>query len=126
MPSTIPADTNGASLAGASVRSGLSDEKISSYDQLIFFYQHVYYAFWIGTCPQTLTEFVDSPIGLAAFLLDHDAHSLELIARSFNGQTEGLMLDDVLDNVTLFWLTNTVVSAARLYWKNKLAFFTPK
>ena len=126
MPGAIPADINQASLAGASAPSGLSDEEISSYDQLVFFYKHVYYAFWMGTRPQTLAGFADSPIGLATFLLDHDARSLELIARSFDGQAEGLTPDDVLDNVTLFWLTNTAVSAARLYWENKLAFFSPK
>jgi pimeloyl-ACP methyl ester carboxylesterase len=76
--------------------------------------------------PQSLTGFADSPIGLATFLLDHDARSLELIARAFDGQPGGLTRDDVLDNVTLFWLTNTGVSAARLYWENKLAFFSPK
>src|SRR5271170_2571907 len=126
MPGAIPADIDQASLAGASAPSGLSDEELSSYDQLVFFYKHVYYAFWMGTRPQTLAGFADSPIGLATFLLDHDARSLELIARSFDGQAEGLTPDDVLDNVTLFWLTNTAVSAARLYWENKLAFFSPK
>jgi pimeloyl-ACP methyl ester carboxylesterase len=126
MPAAVPADINQASLAGASAPSGLSDEEISSYDQLVFFYKHVYYAFWMGTRPQTMAGFADSPIGLATFLLDHDARSLELIARSFDGQAEGITPDDVLDNVTLFWLTNTAVSAARLYWENKLAFFSPK
>jgi pimeloyl-ACP methyl ester carboxylesterase len=126
MPGAVPADINQASLAGASAPSGLSDEEISSYDQLVFFYKHVYYAFMMGTRPQTLAGFADSPIGLATFLLDHDARSLELIARSFDGQAEGLTPDDVLDNVTLYWLTNTAVSAARLYWENKLAFFSPK
>ena len=126
MPGAIPADIDQASMAGASAPSGLSEEEISSYDQLVFFYRHVYYAFWMGTRPQTLAGFADSPIGLATFLLDHDARSLELIARSFDGQAEGLTPDDVLDNVTLFWLTNTAVSAARLYWENKLAFFSPK
>jgi pimeloyl-ACP methyl ester carboxylesterase len=126
MPGAIPADIDQASLAGASAPSGLSDEEMSSYDQLVFFYKHVYYAFWMGTRPQTMVGFADSPIGLATFLLDHDARSLELIARSFDGQAEGLTPDDVLDNVTLFWLTNTAVSAARLYWENKLAFFSPK
>jgi len=126
MPGAIPEDINQASAAGLLAPSGLSDEETSSYDQLVFFYKHVYYAFWMGTRPQNLTGFADSPIGLATFLLDHDARSLELIARSFDGQTEGLTPDDVLDNVTLFWLTNTAVSAARLYWENKLAFFTPK
>jgi len=80
----------------------------------------------MGTRPRTLTAFADSPVGLATFMIDHDARSLELIARSFNGVAEGLTRDDVLDNITLFWLTNTVVSAARLYWERKLAFFTPK
>jgi len=73
-----------------------------------------------------MTGFADSPIGLATFLLDHDARSLELIARSFDGQTEGLTPDDVLDNVTLFLANQHRVSSARLYWENKLAFFTPK
>jgi pimeloyl-ACP methyl ester carboxylesterase len=80
----------------------------------------------MGTRPQTLVGLADSPVGLATFLIDHDARSLELIARSFNGVAEGLTRDDVLDNVTLFWLTNTGVSAARLYWEYKLGFFTPK
>jgi pimeloyl-ACP methyl ester carboxylesterase len=126
MPGAIPADINQASLAGASAPSGLSDEEISSYDQLVFFYKHVYYAFFMGTRPQTLAGLTDSPIGLATFLLDHDARSLELIARSFDGQAEGITPDDFLDNVTLYWLTNTAISAARLYWENKLAFFSPK
>ena len=80
----------------------------------------------MGSRPQTLAGLADSPIGLATFLLDHDARSLELIARSFDGQAEGITPNDVLDNVTLFWLTNTAVSAARLYWENKLPFFTTK
>ena len=126
MPGAIPVDIDQASLAGAPAPSGLSDEERSSYDQLVFFYKHVYYAFWMGTRPQTMTGFADSPIGLATFLLDHDAASLELIARVFDGKTEGLTRDDVLDNVTLFWLTNTGLSSARLYWENKLAFFRPK
>jgi hypothetical protein len=72
----------------------------------------------MGTRPQTLTAFADSPVGLATFMIDHDARSLELIARSFNGVAEGLTRDDVLDNSTLFWLTNTGVSASRLYREN--------
>ena len=79
-----------------------------------------------GDAPATGAAFADSPIGPATFLLDHDARSLELIARSFEGQKEGLTPDDVLHNVTLFWLTNTGVSSARLYAENKLAFFSPK
>jgi hypothetical protein len=92
---------------------------------LTFFYTQAHYAFFMGTRPQTLTGLSDSPIGLATFMIDHDRRSLELIARSFDGVPEGLTRDDVLDNITLFWLTNTGVSAARLYWENKLAFFEP-
>jgi len=116
----------GEKRAKAAQPSGLSDEERSSYEQLVFFYKHVYYAFWMASHPQTMAGFADSPIGLATFLLDHDARSLELIARSFDGQTEGLTPDDVLDNVTLFWLTNTGVSSSRLYWENKLGFFGPR
>jgi pimeloyl-ACP methyl ester carboxylesterase len=126
MPGAIPGEIDHASLAGAPAPSGLSAEERSSYEQLVFFYKHVYYAFWMASRPQTMAGFADSPIGLATFLLDHDARSLELIARSFDGRTEGLTPDDVLDNVTLYWLTNTGVSSARLYWENKLPFFSPK
>ena len=76
--------------------------------------------------PQTLYGIEDSPVGLAAWMLDHDARSEALIARVFDGQSEGLTRDDILDNVTLYWLTNTAVSSARLYWENKLTFFAPK
>jgi pimeloyl-ACP methyl ester carboxylesterase len=126
MPGAIPSEIDGPAFAGAPTPSGLSAEEKSAYDQLVFFYKHVYYAFWMASRPQTGAAFADSPIGLATFLLDHDARSLELIARAFDGQTEGLSRDDVLDNVTLFWLTNTGVSSNRLYWENKLPFFSPK
>ncbi len=126
MPGAIPADIDQASFAGAPAPSGLSAEERRSYDQLVFFYKHVSYGLFMGSRPQTLTGLADSPIGLATFLLDHDARSLELIARSFDGQAEGLTPGDVLDNVTLYWLTNTGVSSARLYWENKGAFFSPK
>ena len=76
--------------------------------------------------PQTLYALADSPVGLAAWMLDHDIASYALIARVFAGQPEGLTRDDILDNVTLYWLTNTAVSSARLYWESKLAFFAPK
>ena len=105
---------------------GLSDEERHAYEQLAFFYTQVYYAFFMGTRPQTLAGLADSPVGLATFMIDHDRRSLELIARSFDGVAEGLTRDDVLDNITLFWLTNTAVSSARLYWEHKLGFFTPK
>jgi pimeloyl-ACP methyl ester carboxylesterase len=63
---------------------------------------------------------------VAAWILDHDADSYALIARVFDGKTEGLTRDDVLDNITLYWLTSTAVSSARIYWENKAAFFAPK
>ena len=66
--------------------------------------------------PQTLYGIADLPVGLAAWMLDHDIRSYELIARVFDGETEGLTRDDILDNVTLYWLTNTAISSARLYW----------
>jgi pimeloyl-ACP methyl ester carboxylesterase len=126
MPGVIPPAIDAAAFAGAPVPAGLSADEKHAYEQVAAFYKDVYYALYMGTRPQTLTAFADSPVGLATFMIDHDARSLELIARSFNGVAEGLTRDDVLDNITLFWLTNTGVSAARLYWERKLGFFTPK
>ena len=126
MPNVVPPAIDAAAFSGAPVPAGLAPDEKHAYEQLVAFYKNVYYAFFMGTRPQTLTALADSPVGLATFMLDHDARSLELIARSFNGVPEGLTRDDVLDNITLFWLTNTAVSAARLYWENKLAFFVPK
>src|SRR5205807_1776077 len=76
--------------------------------------------------PQTLYALADSPVGLAAWILDHDIRSYKMIARVFDGKPEGLTRDDILDNITLYWLTNTAVSSARLYWESKLPFFAPK
>ena len=127
MPGAIPAEINTAAQSGAPAPSSLSRDEKRAYERLAFVYaKGIGYAYQMGLRPQTLSALADSPIGLATYLLDHDARSLELIARSFDGQTEGLTPDDVLDNVTLFWLTNTGVSAARLYWENKLAFFSQK
>jgi pimeloyl-ACP methyl ester carboxylesterase len=126
MPGVIPPEVNGAAFAGTAPPAGLSADEREAYDVLAFFYKNVYYALLMGTRPQTLAALADSPVGLATFMIDHDARSLELIARAFDGGREGLSRDDVLDNVTLFWLTNTAVSAARLYWENKLPFFSPK
>jgi hypothetical protein len=89
------------------------------------FYKHLGYAILMGSRPQTLTALADSPVGLAAFMIDHDDRSLEMISRVFDGKPEGLTRDDVLDNITFFWLTNTAISAARLYWENKRQFFAP-
>ena len=80
----------------------------------------------MATRPQTLTGLADSPVGLAAFLLDHDAKSLALIAQVFDGAHAGLTRDDILDNISLYWLTNTAISASRLYAENKLSFFAAK
>lgn len=126
MPNAVPAEIDSAAFAGAPVPAGLSADERHAYEQLAAFYRNVYYAFFMGTRPQTLVALADSPVGLATFMIDHDARSLELIARTFDGVPEGLTRDDVLDNVTLFWLTNTGVSSARLYWENKLPFFTAK
>jgi pimeloyl-ACP methyl ester carboxylesterase len=126
MPNAVPVEIDAAAYANKPVPPGLSDDERHAYEQLAFFYTQVQYALFMGTRPQTLVGLADSPVGLATFMLDHDRRSLELIARSFNGVSEGLTRDDVLDNITLFWLTNTAVSAARLYWEYKLGFFTPK
>jgi len=126
MPNVVPPAIDAAAFGGKPAPAGLSADEKRAYDQLVAFYKDVYYALFMGTRPQTLTGLTDSPVGLATFLIDHDRRSLELIARSFDGMTEGLTRDDVLDNATLFWLTRTAVSAARLYWENKLPFFTPK
>ena len=100
---------------------------MQAYDQLAFFYKHgLGYALEMGNRPQTLYGIEDSPVGLAAWILDHDIRSYELMARVFDGQNEGLSRDDVLDNITLYWLTNTAISSARLYWENKQPFFAPK
>jgi pimeloyl-ACP methyl ester carboxylesterase len=94
---------------------------------LDYFYKHgLGYAIEMANRPQTLYGIADSPTGLAAWILDHDARSEELIASVFDGASEGLSRDDILDNITLYWLTNTATSSARLYWENKLNFFEPK
>jgi len=127
MPATVPPDIDAAALGGAPAPAGLSTEEQHAYDQLAYFYTHgLGYANEMANRPQTLYGIADSPVGLAAWMLDHDARSLALITRVFDGQSEGLTRDDVLDNITLYWLTNTAVSSARLYWESKLPFFAPK
>ena len=127
MPATVPPNIDKAAFAGAPAPSGLSDEEKHAYDQLAFFYKHgLGYANEMANRPQTLYGVGDSPVGMAAWMLDHDARSLALMSRVFDGQHEGLTRDDILDNATLYWLTNTTISSARLYWESKLAFFAPK
>jgi pimeloyl-ACP methyl ester carboxylesterase len=127
MPATVPPDIDKAAFAGAPAPSGLSADEKHAYDQLTFFYKHgLGYANEMANRPQTLYAIADSPVGLAAWMCDHDAASQALIARVFDGQKEGLTRDDILDNVTFYWFTNTAISSARLYWESKLAFFAPK
>ncbi len=127
MPATVPNDIAKALQFGEAPPAGLSADETGAWDQLDFFYKHgLGYAQEMANRPQTLYALADSPVGLAAWMLDHDDRSRALITRVFDGQTEGLTRDDILDNVTLYWLTKTAVSSARLYWESKLAFFAPK
>jgi pimeloyl-ACP methyl ester carboxylesterase len=125
-PGTVPPEIDKAAQGAAPVPAGLSAEEKIAYDMLAFTYKYVQYAFYMASRPQTLYAIADSPVGLAAWLLDHDPRSLELIARSFDGVPEGLTRDDVLDNCTHFWLTNSAVSASRLYRENTFNYFSAK
>ena len=131
MAATVPADISKALASGGPMPAGLSADEQNAYKQLDFFYKKgLGYANEMGLRPQTLYGIADSPIGLAAWMLDHDDRSYKLITRIFAGQKEGLTRDDILDNITLYWVTNTAVSSARLYWEATLVatsgFFDPR
>jgi pimeloyl-ACP methyl ester carboxylesterase len=131
MAATVPAEISQAMAKGSPPPSTLSAAERNAWDQLDFFYKKgLGYANEMSLRPQTLYGIADSPVGLAAWMLDHDARSYSLIARVFDGQHEGLSRDDILDNITLYWLTNTAVSSARLYWDTQQVstsgFFDPR
>jgi len=126
MAGAVPPEIDKAAFGGAPAPAGLSAEEKVAYDMLAFTYKNVQYAFYMASRPQTLYAIADSPVGLAAWLLDHDPRSLEMIARSFDGVPEGLTPDDVLDNCSYFWLTNTGVSSSRLYRENTMSYFATK
>jgi pimeloyl-ACP methyl ester carboxylesterase len=123
-PHAVPSDVSKAIQSGGVAPSGLSDDERRQFELLKdFFGKGLAYALQMGLRPQTLYGIVDSPVGLAAWMLDYNARSLELVARAFDGEVTGLTRDDVLDAISLFWLTGTAISSARLYWENKLPFF---
>src|SRR5262245_32202482 len=127
MPGAVPAEIDKAAATGAPMPDGLSPEEKLAFERLQFVYSKgVAYGYQMGLRPQTLYGIADSPVGLAAYFLDHDAWSYALIARVFAGEAAGLTRDDVLDNVTIAWLTNTAISGARLYWENKFTYFGVK
>ena len=129
LPGVIPPEIDKAAAAGSPAPSGLSPEEKRAYETMAVTYKNFGYGFFMGWHPQTLYGIADSPVGVAGWMLDHDPRSLQLIARAFDGEPTGLTRDDVLDNATLFWLTNTTISAARLYWEGfdkKTNFFGPK
>jgi pimeloyl-ACP methyl ester carboxylesterase len=127
MAGAVPPEITKALASGAPQPAGLSPEEQQAWDRLHFVYtKGIGYAFQMGLRPQTLYGQADSPIGLAAYFLDHDQRSYRMVSRAFAGQAEGLTRDDVLDNITIAWLTNTMVSGGRLYWENKDGFFDVK
>jgi pimeloyl-ACP methyl ester carboxylesterase len=119
MPATVPANISKALAQGEAPPADLTPDEFNAWYQIDFFNKNgLGYAIEMNNRPQTLYGIVDSPVGLAAWMIDHDARSQEMIGRVFDGKTEGLTKDDILDNVTLYWLTNTAISSARLYWDN--------
>lgn len=120
MAATVPADVSRALAMSGPPPAGLSPDEQHAWEQLDDFFKNgLGYALEMNNRPQTLYGIVDSPVGLAAWMLDHDIRSYQMIARAFDGKPEGLTRDDVLDNVTLYWLTNTAISSAQLYWDTR-------
>jgi pimeloyl-ACP methyl ester carboxylesterase len=117
LPAGIPPEINKAAATGSPAPAGLSAEEKRAYETVAALYKTIPTQLFMAAHPQSLYGIADSPVGVAAWLLDHDPISLRLIARAFDGESTGLTRDDVLDNATLFWLTNTTVSASRLYWE---------
>ena len=127
MAGAIPPEIDAAAFSGAAAPAGLNEEERRAFDHVSFFYKHgLGYALEMGNRTQTLYGIADSPVGLAAWIIDHDIWTYRMISRVFEGKTEGLTRDDIVDNITLYWLTNTAVSSGRLYWENKNSFFGPK
>jgi pimeloyl-ACP methyl ester carboxylesterase len=128
MPGVVPPDIYQSLAQGNPLPEGLSfsNEEQETIEQLKFLFSHVYYAYIMATRPQSMMALTDSPVGLAAFLMDHDAASLAMISRTFAGEPEGLTRDDFLDNTTLTWLTTTALSSSRLYGENTFPFFDVK
>jgi pimeloyl-ACP methyl ester carboxylesterase len=132
MPATVPADVNDAAQAGAPPPSDLSDPERRAYEQLVRTFGQVEYARYMAARPQTLYGIADSPVGLAAWLLDHNdadgqpAAAVVAALERTTSDTGELTRDEVLDNITLYWLTNTGVSASRLYGEYRGGFFNAK
>jgi pimeloyl-ACP methyl ester carboxylesterase len=125
-PIGVPAEIEKAAFAGAPAPSGLSPEEKKAFAQLSTFTSDFILQIMMAKRPQSLLATADSPVGIATIFLDHDQISLAMISRVFDGKSEGLTRDDVLDNLTLTWLTNTAVSGFRIYWENKSDFFAPQ
>jgi len=129
-PGTVPPDIAKALQCGDPAPSGLAADERRAYEQLsVLFAKRRAYASMMGTRPQTLYGLADSPVGLAAWLFDHGdgygqpaaAITSAVLGHTINGHPAGdLTRDDVLDDFTLYWLTNTAISAARFYWESHI------